>query len=55
MLEPWQILYVLIAFVGLMIGWLFDPKFGLIFIWALVIAIEAIDYRRSRRATRPST
>lgn len=53
-LESWQILYILIALAGLLMGWLFDPSSGILFIWALVVAIEAFDYMKSRRVAKSS-
>ncbi|MCS7131194.1 MAG: hypothetical protein NZ934_00460 [Hadesarchaea archaeon] len=52
-LEPWQVVYILIALVGLLIGWLLDPRLGIVFIWTLVIALEVLNYRKSRKVAKP--
>ncbi|MDI6820505.1 MAG: hypothetical protein QMC89_06355 [Candidatus Hodarchaeaceae archaeon] len=45
-LEPWQIMHITIALVGLLIGWRFNPWFGVVFIWAIVIAVEAFSSKK---------
>lgn len=45
-LEPWQIMHIMIALAGLLVGWRFNPWFGVVLIWALVIAVEAFGSKK---------
>ncbi len=47
-IEPWQAIYIVGVFIGLLIGWYLDPYLGAAFIWILVIAVEVLHTKREK-------
>jgi len=52
--ESWQIIHIAGVFLGLLIGWMFNPWLGTAFIWAFVIAVEALSFWEQRRMEKVS-
>ncbi|MEA1905320.1 MAG: hypothetical protein U9M97_05555 [Candidatus Hadarchaeota archaeon] len=48
-MELWQVTYVIGVFAGLVIGGVIDPYLAVVFIWAFVLAAEALHYRAESR------
>lgn len=47
-IEPWQAIYIVGVFIGLLIGWYLDPYLGAAFIWILVIVVEVLHTKRKK-------
>lgn len=43
-MENWQIMYLIILSIGLLIGWYLSPLFGVVFVWAAVLIYEFRHY-----------
>ena len=54
-LESWQITYIVGVFLGLLVGWGFNPWLGTAFILLFVIVVEILSFNKQRRSAEAST
>ncbi|MEM3402232.1 MAG: hypothetical protein QW179_01730 [Candidatus Hadarchaeales archaeon] len=48
-MESWEILYIGVLLIGLLLGWLISPYIGAAFVWGLVILLEFLFSRKAKR------
>jgi len=47
-MKGWEIFYIIVLFVGMLIGWLLNVYLAVAFIWALIILLELRDVKKSK-------
>jgi len=50
--ESWQIIHVLVVFLGLLVGWRFNPWLGTAFILVSIVTIEALSFNKKKRTEK---
>ena len=51
-MKSWEISYIVVLFVGLLIGWQVNVYLAVAFIWALIILLELRDLKKSKSPGR---
>jgi hypothetical protein len=47
-MKGWEIFYIIVLFVGMLIGWLLNVYLAVAFIWALIILLELRNVKKSK-------
>ena len=47
-MKDWEILYIIVLFAGLLIGWQVNVYLAVAFIWALIILLELHNIKKSK-------
>jgi len=52
--ESWQIIHIVGVFLGLLVGWRFNPWLGTAFILIFVTVVETLSFNKQRKTGKAS-